>query len=301
MNKRFQKVAVLLGGPSASERDVSLRSGAAVARGLRSLGYEVTEVDVRGPDFEMPAGTEAAFVALHGAFGEDGGLQAVLDRRGIPYTGAGAQASRLAFDKILSKRLFERNAIPTPRYEVLHAGQAPTLAPPAIVKPPREGSSVGLTRVSDVAQWPAALQKVFDLGQEALVEVFVDGRELTVGIVGDQVLPVVEIRAPGGEYDYRAKYTVGLTEYHVPAPLEAEQTRMCQELAWRVFNALGCRGMGRVDLRLAPDGAAFVLEMNTIPGFTETSLLPKAARCAGLEFPQLCERILNLAARDPLM
>jgi D-alanine-D-alanine ligase len=300
MSKRFHNVAVLLGGPS-SEREVSLRSGAAVARGLRTAGYAVTEVDVAGPDFVLPVGTEAAFIVLHGTFGEDGTLQALLEQRGVPYTGPGVAASRLAFDKILSKRVFEQQAIPTPRYEVLRPGQAPTLVPPAVVKPPREGSSVGMTRVQQADQWDAALQKVFALGQEALVEAFVDGRELTVGVVGDQVLPVVEIRAPGGEYDYRAKYTAGVTEYLAPAPLEADVTRRCQELAWRVFQALGCRGLGRVDIRLAPDGEPYVLEINTIPGFTETSLLPKAARCAGLEFPQLCERILNLAARDAVV
>ena len=297
MSRRFNQVVVLLGGPS-SEREVSLRSGAAVARGLRSLGYAVTEVDVKGPEFALPAGTEAAFIALHGTFGEDGTLQELLDRRRVPYTGPGAKASRLAFDKVQSKRVFERAGIPTPRYEVVAPGGRPTLPLPAIVKPPREGSSVGVTRVREAAQWDAALAKVFALGQEALVESFIDGRELTVGVVGDQVLPIVEIRAPGGEYDYRAKYTAGMTEYLVPAPIDAEAARRCQEIAWEVFTALGCRGMGRVDLRLAADGTAYVLEINTIPGFTETSLLPKAARCIGMEFPQLCERILNLAAHS---
>lgn len=297
MSKRFSRVAVLLGGPS-SEREVSLRSGAAVARGLRAAGYEVTEVDVRDERFELPAGTEAAFIALHGTFGEDGTLQALLEQRGVPYTGPGVQASRLAFDKVLSKRVFERHGIPTPRYEVVPAGGRATLPVPAVVKPPREGSSVGVTCVREAGQWDAALAQVHGRGQEALVEAYIDGRELTVGVVGDQVLPVVEIRAPDGQYDYHAKYTPGTTEYLVPAPLSGDLTRRCQEVGWAVFQALGCRGLGRVDLRLAPDGQPYVLEINTIPGFTETSLLPKAARCAGLEFPQLCERILNLAARD---
>jgi D-alanine-D-alanine ligase len=294
MNQKYRHVAVLLGGTS-SERAVSLRSGAAVARGLRAAGYRVTEVDVQGPDLALPGDADAVFIVLHGTFGEDGTLQALLEERRIPYTGPGVQASRLAFDKVLSKRTLERRGIATPRYEVLRPGGMPALPVPAVVKPPREGSSVGVTRVTHVSQWAEALEKVYALGQEALVEAFVPGRELTVGIVGDQVLPVVEIRAPDGDYDYRAKYTAGVTEYLAPAPLTADQTRRCQEVAWAVFQALGARGVGRVDIRLSPEDEPFVLELNTIPGFTETSLLPQGGPLRGHRVPELCERILNLA------
>lgn len=297
MQKRFRHVAVLYGGTS-SEREVSLRSGAAVARGLRTSGYTVSEIDVREPSFAIPDAVEAVFIALHGTFGEDGTVQSILESRGLPYTGPGVEASRLAFDKVLTKRRLEQNGLPTPRWEILPRGAVPSISVPAVVKPPREGSSVGVTRVQHPDQWAQALRTVHDMGQDALVESFIPGRELTVGIVGEQILPVVEIRAPDGSYDYRAKYTAGVTEYLVPAPLEPEQTRRCQELSWGVFRALGARGMGRVDLRLTPEGDAFVLELNTIPGFTETSLLPKAAAQVGLDFPALCERILNLAARD---
>lgn len=294
MNRRFKKIAVLKGGPSA-EREVSLASGAAVARALRSLDYEVVEVDVTGYDVAWPEGCEAAFIALHGTFGEDGQLQALLEARGIPFTGSGSGSSRTSFDKVATKRILERQGIATPRYEVLAPGQARTLPLPVVVKPPRQGSSIGISKVFEESAWLAALEAALKLDTEALVETFIEGAELTVGVVGEQVLPIVEIRAPEGYYDYRAKYTKGLTEYLVPAPLDEETTRACQSLAWRTFTALDCRGLGRVDIRLTPDGHPFVLELNSIPGFTETSLLPKAARAVGLEFPALCEKILNLA------
>ena len=297
MSKRFQKVAVLMGGPS-SEREVSIRSGAAIAAALRGLGYGVADVDVTSTRVEIPPQTDAVFIALHGTFGEDGTLQAALEQRGIPYTGSGVASSRLSFDKIESKRVFERQGIPTPRYEILKNGTLRHLPLPVVVKPPREGSSVGVAIVHDESEWGKAVESVAKLGQEILVEAFIPGRELTVGVVGDQVLPVIEIRPHRGTYDYKAKYTKGETEYLVPAPVAPDVTRRCQEIAWRVFQSLGCRGMGRVDIRLTAEDEPFVLEINTIPGFTETSLLPKAARQAGIEFPELCERILNLAALD---
>ncbi len=295
MGRRFNRVAVLKGGPSA-EREVSLASGAAVAGALRARGYDVAELDVTAPALELPDGVEAVFIALHGVFGEDGAAQALLEQRRIPFTGSGSAASRLAFDKAATKRVFERRGISTARYEVLRRGDPRTLRLPVVVKPPRQGSSIGLSKVTAEDEWAPALEAALSHDGEALVEAFVPGAELTVGIVGDQVLPVVEIRAPEGHYDYRAKYTKGLTEYLVPAPLDPELTQLCQSLAWRTFEALGCRGLGRVDIRLTPEGHAYVLEMNTIPGFTETSLLPKAARAAGLEFGDLCETILGFSA-----
>lgn len=293
--KRFKRIAVLYGGPS-NERDVSRASGMAVARALKGKGYDVVDLDLPGRELFLPEGIEAVFIAMHGTFGEDGDLQAILAAKGVPYTGSGPEASRVAFDKLASKAIFERAAINCPRYEVLTRGARRTLDIPVVVKPPREGSSVGLSCVTSEAAWEKAFEKALAIDGEVLVESYIEGRELTVGIVDDQVLPVVEIRPRGGVYDYEHKYTKGMTEYRCPAPLEAGEARLCQDLGWRTFEALGCRGLGRVDIRLTPDGVPFVLEMNTIPGFTETSLLPKAAQAAGMSFADLCERILNLAA-----
>lgn len=283
-------------GGFSSEREVSLRSGAAVAQGLREAGYEVEEVDVLAAAFDLPPGIEAVFIALHGVFGEDGDVQTWLERRGVPYVGSGVEASRRAFDKCATKRRLIEVGVPTPVHEHLRPGQPRTLPLPVVVKPVREGSSFGVHRVAREADWADGLADALRFNGEALVEAYIDGRELTVGLVGDAVLPVIEIRAPDSNYDYRAKYTKGLTDYLVPAPLDAETTRRCQDYARRTFQALGARAMGRVDIRLRPDGAAYVLELNTIPGFTETSLLPKAARAAGLEFPALCDRLMRLAA-----
>lgn len=290
--KRFRKVAVLMGGPS-SEREVSLRSGAAVARALQTRGYDVAEVRV-GPDsaFTLPAGTEVAFVAMHGRFGEDGTVQALLRERGIPHTGSSPEASRRAFDKSLSKPVLVAAGIPTPPFEFLRPGQRRTRPLPVVVKPVRQGSSVGVARVFREADWVPALAAALAFDGVVLVEEFISGRELTVGVVGDTVLPVLEIVAPDGFFDYRAKYTDGVSQHVTPTDLPAEILRACREMALAVFRALGCAGMGRVDFRLRPDGQLFVLELNNIPGLTEISLLPDAARRHGWDFPELCERIL---------
>jgi len=283
-----------MGGPS-DERVISLKSGRAVARGLREAGYDVTEVDVVGRTVDLPAGTEAVFIALHGEFGEDGGVQTILNERGVPYTGSGPVASRAAFDKVISKEVFIHSRIPTPAYQVFREGDTRRLPLPVVVKPARQGSSIGVSRVFRESEWDAALQTGFQYCSELIVEAYVDGQELTVGILGGEALPVIEIVAPDGDYSFAAKYTAGRTTYLVPAPLAAEVNARCQDLALRTFEVLGCRGFGRVDLRLAPGGELFVLELNSIPGFTETSLLPKAAACAGLSFPALCHRIMNSA------
>lgn len=293
--RRFKRVGVLLGGPSA-ERDVSLRSGAAVAAGLRTAGYEVVEVDVTEPRLDLPAGLEAVFIALHGTFGEDGGVQRQLVELGIPFTGADEAASRLAFDKIRSKQRFVEAGIPTPAFEVLRRGGGRKMPLPVVVKPSRQGSSIGIHRVDSESAWEACIEDALRYDEEALVEAYIAGRELTVGVVVDRVLPVLEIRAPDGNYDYRAKYTSGLTEYLVPAPVSEAVRVAAQGLAWDVFQCLGCRGLARIDLRLNERGELFVLELNSIPGFTETSLLPKAARADGLDFPALCRDILETAS-----
>lgn len=287
-------LAVLMGGPG-SEREVSLRSGAAVANALRQGGYRVTEVDVRGPDFTLPDNTGLCINMLHGTFGEDGQLQALLDARGMVYTGEGAAASRTAFDKLASKRIFEKCGVPTPRWEVLQPGRKPSLPLPIVVKAPREGSSVGVHLVREAAQLEAALADCATLDREILVEELVEGRELTVGVVGDRAMAVVEIRPHEGFYDYAHKYTKGASEYFCPAPLDEGATRCVQAAALAAHRALGLEVYSRVDILLRADGTPFVLEANTIPGMTETSLLPKAAAAAGLSFLGLCEEIAQLS------
>jgi D-alanine-D-alanine ligase len=291
---KFQNVAVLKGGPS-SEREVSLRSGAAVAAGLRQYGFEVSELDVDTRSVELPAGTEAVFIALHGEFGEDGQVQALLERRGIPYTGSGPAASKASFDKRLSKALFMRAGIPTAPYETLGPAGRRTLPLPVVVKPPCQGSTIGIAKVACEADWDRALAESLRYDGEVIVETFLPGRELTVGIVGDTVLPVIEILAPDGWYDFNAKYGKGQSRHLCPAPLDEPTARRARALALDVFRALGCRGLGRVDFRLAADGQLNVLELNNIPGFTETSLLPEAAQAAGIGFPDLCGRIMEMA------
>jgi D-alanine-D-alanine ligase len=287
-------LAVLMGGPG-SEREVSLRSGAAVARAFRGAGYRVSEVDVKGPDFELPDGTDLCINMIHGTFGEDGQIQAILDRRGVAYTGEGESASRIAFDKLASKELFVRAGVPTPRSEVIAPGAKPTLALPIVVKAPREGSSVGVHLVREAGQLEAALADCANLDREILIEELVEGRELTVGVVGDRAMAVVEIRPHEGFYDYAHKYTKGASEYFCPAPLDEATTRRVQETALSAHRALGLEVYSRVDILLRADGELFVLEANTIPGMTETSLLPKAAAAVGIDFLALCEEIARLS------
>ena len=290
-------LTVLKGGPG-SEREVSLRSGASVAAALRSAGARVDEVEVISTEVHVPEGTELVFNLIHGTFGEDGGLQAVLGEFGIPYTGEGEEESRIAFDKILTKKALERAGVPTPRSEILRAGEIPSIPLPIVIKAPRQGSSVGVHLIHDAAEIAPALADCLLHGEEILVEELVIGRELTVGVLGDQVLPVVEIKPNEGFYDYTNKYTKGATEYIVPAPLTPAETESVQAVSLAAVRALGLRVYSRVDVLLAPAGPT-VLEVNTIPGMTETSLLPKAAAASGLDFVTLCCRIaaLSLSAR----
>jgi D-alanine-D-alanine ligase len=291
---KFSRVGVLMGGPSA-ERDVSLRSGAAVAKGLRARGYDVAEIILDSRSVNIPSGVEAVFIALHGEFGEDGGVQAILRELGIPYTGAGPEASRQCFDKTAAKRILEKSGVPTPRYQVWHRGERLTLRVPMVVKPARQGSSIGVHLVFRDDEVNAALEDALRYDDDVIVEDYIAGAELTVGIVGRMALPVIEIRAPAGFYNYDAKYTKGRTEYYVPAPIPEATAAACRDLALRTFDALDCRHLGRVDFRMDAQGRLFVLELNNIPGFTETSLLPKAAKAAGMDFPELCDRIMNMA------
>lgn len=291
----IQTVAVLMGGPS-HEREVSLASGRAVAEGLREAGFDVREVDVNGRILDLPEGIDAVFIALHGAFGEDGGVQAELSKRGIPYTGSNAEASRKAFDKVTCKQIMTSKGIPTPAYEVLRISEPCTMELPVVVKPARQGSSIGVHRVCEASELDAALSDAFLYDEQVIVETYVEGRELTVGIVVDEILPLVEIDAPDIWYDYRAKYSDGTSRYLVPAPVDEKCRRECEDYARSLYEAVGCRGLARVDMRYSSDGSVYVLELNSIPGFTKTSLLPKAAGHAGMSFNQMCDRILKTAA-----
>ena len=289
---KIQKIAVLKGGPSA-EREISLRSGVAVAKGLRDAGYDVVEIDVVDHNLDIPSDVDAVFIALHGEFGEDGGVQVLLEERGIPYAGSDSESSRKAFDKIISKRLFVENAVQTPEYEVLGKGDLRKLPLPVVVKPACQGSSIGIHRIYSESEWETGLADALQYGNEVIVESYIKGRELTVGIVGEETLPVVEIEAKSDWYDYDAKYAGKSTEYLVPAPIDKDVYGRCGKMARHAFDALGCSGFARVDFRMSDDGEIYVLEVNTIPGFTETSLLPKAAEEAGISFSDLCGRIIR--------
>ncbi len=292
-------ITVLRGGPSA-EREVSLRSGAAVAQALRSLGHQVDEVDPIPGDLQIPAGTQVVFLTLHGTYGEDGTVQSELEELGLPYTGCGVSASLYAFDKILTKRRCLKAGVPSARFERFIDASAPWpngWKPPVVLKPTRQGSSVGLQFVDRIEDFPSALAESLGHGGEVLMEERIVGRETTVGILDGSPLPVVEVRPKSGSYDYANKYTAGRTEYFCPADFEAAVTAQIQQAALAAFHAVGGRDYARVDVMVQPDGSPVVLEVNTLPGMTETSLLPKAAAAAGIPFPQLCERMVQLALR----
>ena len=300
MNRRFEKVAVLMGGGS-TEREISLLSGEAVLAALREAGYDARPVVVdRENRFSLPEGTEAAFLALHGAWGEDGGAQAALEALGVPYTGSGVEASRASFDKTLSRAAFERAGVPVPPGYVIGAGveeAEPRIALPLVAKPPRQGSSVGVSIVRRASEWAPALALARRYDPDVIVERYIPGREWTVPIVGDgTALGVIEIRPRVEWYDWNAKYSDDAgTDYVFPAedPANAALAERTEEIALRAYRAVGCRGVGRIDLRVSPDGGVFVLENNSLPGMTSHSLLPKAAAKAGIPFPELCSRILE--------
>lgn len=297
-----KKIAVLMGGPG-SERDVSLATGRGVVKALRSLGCDVAEVDVKGADFTLPEDIQLAFLTIHGTFGEDGQLQQILEDRGVPYTGEDVAGSALAFDKIRSKEMFREHDVPTPYWQTINVGQRPTIPIPFVIKAPRQGSTVGVHIIRNERDIDAAIADASTYDRELLVEKFCAGRELTIGILGDQVLPIIEIIPKGGFYDFTNKYPFlnpsagGAAEHVCPAHLEPQKTEEIQQLALRAFRALDLKVYARVDVLLPDDGAATVLEANTIPGMTEASLLPEAAAVAGITYPQLCARIIELSAK----
>jgi D-alanine-D-alanine ligase len=260
-------------------------------------------VDVHGREFELPANVDLAFNTIHGTFGEDGQVQKILERRGVAYTGEGVEGSEIAFDKIQSKERFQKGGISTPEWEVITVDERPSLALPIVIKPPREGSTVGVHIIKSETEIYPAMRDLARFGRDVLVESFISGRELTVGVLGDQALPIIEIIPKGGFYDFTNKYPFlnpaagGGAQHVCPANIEEAKTKEIQRLARRAHRALGLEVYSRVDVILADDGSVYVLEANTIPGMTETSLLPEAAAVAGISYPDLCVRIIELSQK----
>ncbi|KAF0181929.1 MAG: D-alanine-D-alanine ligase [Nitrospirae bacterium] len=297
-----KKVGVLAGGTSA-EREVSLRSGAAVHRALAARGYNAVLIDqdhaVAATLAEQKIGV--VFIALHGGHGENGALQGLLEVMGLPYTGSGILASALAMDKEMSKLVFQEYALPIAPYRLFTkndcSGITLPFAYPWVVKPVAEGSSIGVSIVRSDADLPAALEDAFRYGGKIIIEQYIAGKEVQIGILGDRVLGGVEVRSSKEFYDYEAKYTAGMTQYILPPEVDAAAYAAAQEVGLRAHQALGCNGATRVDLILAEDRTPYVLEVNTVPGMTETSLLPKIAGLSGLSFEDLVEEMLRLAVR----
>jgi D-alanine-D-alanine ligase len=302
----FGKVAVLYGGASA-EREISMRSGSGVLAALRERGVEAIAFDPAQRPLEdlKREGVQRVFIALHGRFGEDGTVQGALELLGIPYTGSGVMASAIAMDKVFTKRIWVTHGLPTPKFEVVRRGDAlhglpQRLGLPLILKPPHEGSTLGITKVTDSSGLADAFELAARYDDEVLAEEFIDGRELTVAVLGTgaqaQALPIVEIRAPGGNYDYRNKYFTDDTRYLCPAPLPEALAARIAGLAVESFRALDCEGWGRADVMLrGADDEPFLIEINTSPGMTDHSLVPMAARAVGMDYAQLVLQILATA------
>jgi D-alanine-D-alanine ligase len=298
------KVAVLMGGPS-SEREISLISGRAVLEALRSKGVDAHAFDPAERDlFELRAdGFARAFIALHGRFGEDGTVQGALEVLQVPYTGSGVMASALAMDKWRTKLVWDASGIPTPKFAMLGPQTlwdrvAELFGMPLIVKPAREGSTIGITKVTQPGQLRAAYELAARYDELVMAEEFVPGHELTASILGDEALPLVRIVAPQGNYDYQNKYFTDETKYFCPAGVPPEIDEQIRAAALKSFRVLGCRGWGRADVMMREDGTFSFLEMNTSPGMTGHSLVPIAAQGAGISYPDLCVRILEAASLD---
>lgn len=303
--KQLGRIGVLMGGPS-SEREISLKSGKAVFEAFKQLGFDAVEIDIKTDDAEENIGLikshdlNCAFLALHGRFGEDGQIQRILESADIPYTGSGVEASKLAMDKVLSRKIFETNGLAVPRYKVFEkksflACWSNHLSFPLVIKPATHGSSIGLSIIDREEDLVKAVDLAFSFDERIIIEEYIKGRELTVGILEERALPVIEIIPKRAFFDFEAKYQAGLTEYVVPAQLKEEISEKTKQAALSAHKLLGCSGCSRVDLILNQDEIPFILEVNTIPGLTSTSLLPKAARCVGIEFGDLCLKLVQLA------
>lgn len=297
----FGKVAVLMGGPSA-EREVSLKSGNAVLAALKRQDVDAHGIDADKSTLRLleDGGFDRVFIVLHGRWGEDGVIQGALEVLDIPYTGSGVLGSALGMDKLRSKYLWSAAGVPTPEYAMLEPGidlgkVAAKLGLPMFVKPAREGSSLGISKAKTVTELKAAWEAAAKYDDQVIAERFIDGAELTCGILGDRALPLIRIETDREFYDYEAKYILDNTRYLCPCGLPADRERAIQALAQRAFDALGCSGWGRVDFMLDKDGQIYALEVNTVPGMTDHSLVPKAAKQAGIDFDQLVLRILETA------
>jgi D-alanine-D-alanine ligase len=304
MKFKDKKIGVLLGGLS-SEREISLRSGRAVAEGLRKKGYQVVEIEANTslPEKLRSEGVEVAFLALHGRYGEDGTVQGLLEMMQIPYTGSGVLSSALCMDKILSKRLLQDRGFLTPPFRDLDIHRTTpkefvrtsAFSFPVVVKPSREGSTVGITIVNEASALEKAILAAAEFDSRILVEEFVSGKEVTAGLLNGEPLPLIEIAPKSGFYDYQSKYTKGATDYILPARISESLTVEIQKITLEIADELGCEGFSRADYIIDGDDRPFFLEINTIPGMTETSLIPKAAAHAGLSFEDLVEKILDSA------
>ncbi|MCA9401747.1 MAG: D-alanine--D-alanine ligase [Candidatus Omnitrophica bacterium] len=307
MQKPFQKVGVLLGGCS-SERPISLKSGQAVLKAISSLPLDVVAIDISTENKEIitrilkDAQIDIAFNALHGRFGEDGEIQGVLDELNIPYTGSGVKSSANCMDKSITQNILKNSGFLVPDFCVFDAEDEiddelifKRLGPSVVIKPVCEGSSLGVGIAHDKKDFQRAFEQAQKFGQKVLMEKFIRGREVTCGIVAEKCLPVIEIKPKSPFFDYTAKYQKGMTQYTVPAKLNSDQTKMIQESAINIFRTMACEDLARIDFILTEENQLYVLEVNTIPGFTETSLVPMAAKVAGIDFQQLCSLILNNA------
>jgi len=305
--EKFGKVGVLMGGPS-TEREISLKSGRAVSEALTRLGLDAVAIDIQTDSVEQniellkSQGLDCVFVALHGRFGEDGQIQEILEELHLPYSGSGVLASRLAMDKIASRRIFEKNGLAVPPCEVVEKSSYAAgwsfnqrLPLPLVIKPATHGSSIGLSIIDKIEELNQALDTAFAFDNKVLIEQYIKGRELTVGVLDEQALPVIEIIPKHRFFNYDAKYHAGMTDYIVPASLDADITQRVQQAGLRAHQLLGCFGCSRVDIILNNANIPFVLEVNTIPGLTAISLLPKAARTVGIEFGELCIKLLESA------
>lgn len=302
--KGLGRIGVLMGGPS-TEREISLKSGQAVLEVLKESGLDAVGVDITTDNIEEDIAliksqhVDCAFIVLHGRFGEDGQIQKILEILKIPYTGSGVQASRLAMDKIASLEIFERNGLKIPDYEVVEKNTNwslhKELGLPLVVKPATHGSSIGLSIVNERQDLERAVNFAFSFDKRVIIEEYIKGRELTVGILDDKALPVIEIIPKKPFFDYEAKYKAGMTDYIVPAKLPKVISKKIQNVALSAHKVLGCFGCSRVDIILNEGNIPYILEINTIPGFTSTSLLPKAAKAAGIDFKVLCIKLIKLA------